>query len=433
MIVSDIENQPVSNSFDKSNKNFILMVFGRLISELGTSIFVFSISLYVLNSTKSAALYSTVLSFSILPNILTNIIGGSIVDRCNKKKLIVFSDLVSGIVIFTFLAFFKLFPSNILIIIIFNMLLTTVQGLFSLTMTSSIANVVNEKQVPKLNSVFTGFGSAISIAGPFLGVVIFEYFNMSVIFAINGASFIISGLLEVFIVFYNQNSNEETVKKAGNILKDYKKVMVYLKDTVKVRFLLIINSFIALVFAPIGAIIVPYVSYNVINVSEFQLAVIQGSLAAGAIIASFLMTLITSVQYIFKRLYLFIHLQTAGIFLLCLPYFIPAGNSKWPVTVIFSVCLIFLGIVAVVRSIPISAYFQISISEGIRGRFFGFQNTLLTLFSFLGMWLYGVILDKIPWIYLVLVSGIGSVIFIGLIQLRDRQNKIINMNEYSGP
>lgn len=426
MTGSGIENQLIQASFDKSSKNFILMILGRLISELGTSMFVFSISLYVLNSTKSAALYSLVLSFSILPNILTNIIGGIIVDRCNKKKLIVGSDLISGIVIFIFFIFFKLYPSNILIIIAFNMLLTTVQGLFSLTMTSSIANVVKEKQVPKLNSVFTAYGSAISIVGPFLGVVIFEYFNMSVIFAINGFSFIISGLLELFIVFYKQNGKGETVKKESNILIDYKEVMVYLKDRVNIRLLLIINSFIALIFAPLGAIIVPYVSYNVLNVSELQLAIIQGSLAAGAIIASFLMTLITSVQYILKRLYIFIHLQTAGIFLLCLPsLFISADNKEWPITITFSICLIFLGIVAVVRSIPISAYFQTSISEHIRGRFFGFQNTLLTLSSFSGMWLYGVILDYVSWIYLVMASGIGSVIFIGFLQLRDRQKKII--------
>lgn len=409
--------------FNKSNANFVLMIAGRFISELGTSIFVFSLSLYVLNSTKSAALYSAVLSFSILPNILTNIIGGVIVDKYKKKKLIVGSDLVSGIIVFLFLFFFKIYHSGLFIIIVFNMLLTAVQGLFSLTMTSSIANVVDEKQVPKLNSVFTAFGSANNISGPFLGAVIYQHFDMSVIFTINGMSFIISGILEMFIVFHQPNPGE-TNRRKNNIISDYLEVISYLKATVKIRILLIINSFLILVFAPLGAIIVPYVSYHVIHVSELQLAVIQGSLAMGAIIASFLMTMIPSIQYFFKKLFLFIHMQTAGIFLLCLPaLFTYTGNTKWAVTITFSLCLIFLGMIAVIRSIPISVFFQTNIKESIRGRFFGFQNTLSILFSFIGMWLYGVILDLISWIYLVLASGISSVIIIGVIQFRDKQKR----------
>ncbi|QTL99416.1 MFS transporter [Iocasia frigidifontis] len=429
MFIMNNKNDLIQISDKQYNINFVLMILGRIISELGTSIFTFSISLYVLSTTKSAALFTSVLSFSILPNILTNIIGGMVVDCCNKKKLIVGSDLASGAIIFVFLLFFKLYPSNIIIIIIFSMGLSMIQSLFSLTMTSSIANVVKTKQVSKLNSVFTAYGSTISMMGPFLGALVYQNFSMAVIFYINGFSFIISGLLETFIVFYRYNAGEKGEKK-NNLIKEYREVFLYLKDTNQVRLLLIINSFLVLVFAPLGAVIVPYVSYNILNVSELQLAVIQGSLAVGALIASLLMTFIPTVNELLKRLYIIIHMQTFGMFLLCLPIlFISTDRTKWIVTIFFSGCLVFLGVVGVIRSIPIFAYLQTSVPEQIRGRFFAVQNTSFTFFSFLGMWIYGILLDKILWIYLILASGTASLIVIGFLQLCNREINGVNVEK----
>lgn len=129
MFIMNNKNDLIQISGKQYNINFVLMILGRIISELGTSIFTFSISLYVLSTTKSAVLFTSVLSFSILPNILTNIIGGMVVDRCNKKKIIVGSDLASGVLIFVFLLFFKSYPSNIIIIIIFSMGLSMIQKL----------------------------------------------------------------------------------------------------------------------------------------------------------------------------------------------------------------------------------------------------------------------------------------------------------------
>ncbi|MBE6723076.1 MFS transporter [Caproicibacterium amylolyticum] len=396
----------------RSHTNFVLMILGRIISELGTSVFTFSVNLYVLNVTHSAALYSLVLSFSILPNLVSNFAGGLLVDRYNKKRLMVGSDFASGGLLFGFLVLFLRFPSNVLIIALCSMALAVTQNIFSLTMTSSIANTVNREQVPKLNSVFTGYGSAISVGGSFLGVLAYQNLSMPAIFCMNGLSFLFSAVLELFIVFYG--TTREVPQKKQNPLKDYRNTLLYINGHRRIKTLFLVENFMLFVFAPLGSIIVPYVAYQVIDVSKFQFAVVQAGLPVGSLIASFIiMFLSVSAASLMKRVFRLAYLQIFGIMLACVPgLLVLFDQSKWISTSAFFAVLIFLGIVTVSRGIPISSYFQNTVDESTRGKFFAVQNTLSSLFSLLGIWLYGILLDHFAWTGILLVSAAVSIVVI---------------------
>lgn len=404
--------EPLLIPTQRSHTNFVLMILGRIISELGTSIFTFSVNLYVLNVTHSAALYSLVLSFSILPNLVSNFAGGLLVDRYNKKRLMVGSDLASGVLLFGFLVLFLRFPSNVMVIALCSMILAVTQNIFSLTMTSSIANTVNSEQVPKLNSVFTGYGSAISVGGSFLGVLAYQNVSMTAIFCINGLSFLFSAVLELFIVFYG--TAPKALQKKQNPLKGYRNTLQYINNHKQIKVLFLIENFMLFVFAPLGSIIVPYVAYQIIDVSKFQFAIVQAGLPVGSLIASFIiMFLSTCAASLLKRVFRFAYLQIFGIFLACAPgLLILFDKSKWISTLAFFAVLIFLGIVTVSRGIPISSYFQSTVEESTRGKFFAVQNTLSSLFSLLGIWFYGILLDHFAWAGILLLSAIVSTVVI---------------------
>ena len=180
--------------------NFVLLICGRFVSELGSSVFGFALSLYVLDFTNSAAAFSLVLSFSIIPNMLVNLIAGSFVDKHDKKKTIVITDILSGIAVLTFMCIFHLDPQSIIMLISFKIILAVTQSFFGLAISTSIPNIVGEKNTARANSLFTTVGSLINILGPVVGAIAYKTIGLQYILLIDGISFILSGISEIFII-----------------------------------------------------------------------------------------------------------------------------------------------------------------------------------------------------------------------------------------
>ena len=61
---------PEKKSDTPSPKNFKLMVFGQIISILGSALLRFALSLYVLDTTGSEALFATMFAISNIPLLL---------------------------------------------------------------------------------------------------------------------------------------------------------------------------------------------------------------------------------------------------------------------------------------------------------------------------------------------------------------------------
>jgi len=79
------------------NKNFALFVFGQSSSIFGDIMLNIALSLYILRITGSAEKFAAILSIGIVPQILFGPFAGILIDRVDKKKTIVFLDLIRGI------------------------------------------------------------------------------------------------------------------------------------------------------------------------------------------------------------------------------------------------------------------------------------------------------------------------------------------------
>lgn len=75
------------------NRNFILSIFGQLVSLIGTRMQSFALSLYVLKITGSASKFAAILSMTFIPELILGPIAGVLADWFDRKKLIVCLDL----------------------------------------------------------------------------------------------------------------------------------------------------------------------------------------------------------------------------------------------------------------------------------------------------------------------------------------------------
>jgi len=77
-------------------KNFLIIWFGELISNIGTGMTIFALGVYIFNMTGSATAVSLFTLLAYLPTILLNPIGGVIADRFDRRLMMVCGDLFSA-------------------------------------------------------------------------------------------------------------------------------------------------------------------------------------------------------------------------------------------------------------------------------------------------------------------------------------------------
>lgn len=85
-----------TNSTTRNLRTFAIVWFGQTISMLGSGMTGFAFSIWVWNLTGRATDLALFGFFSQLPQIFMSLISGAIVDRQNRKMLMIVGDLMTG-------------------------------------------------------------------------------------------------------------------------------------------------------------------------------------------------------------------------------------------------------------------------------------------------------------------------------------------------
>ena len=185
----------------------ILFILTQFFSELGSTITSFGIILWI-NETNPNPLIFSLLSISIfLPKILFGIIIGSVIDRFQKKKIILYADFFVMLSSLGLLALFKLDIVNIPLILFLNFF----SGTFSCLQDSS-KNILNTIIFSKESFIkFNGFISFLSgvamLLSPVLGAVLYTKIGMDNIIILDLITFLIA-----FFTLFSMKVPKENLK-----------------------------------------------------------------------------------------------------------------------------------------------------------------------------------------------------------------------------
>ena len=78
-------------------KNFYKLWLGELISNIGSGMTAFALSVYVYEKTGSVSYISLITLLSFMPSIILSPIGGLLADRYDRRLLMIIGDLFSGL------------------------------------------------------------------------------------------------------------------------------------------------------------------------------------------------------------------------------------------------------------------------------------------------------------------------------------------------
>ncbi|MCK9223798.1 MAG: MFS transporter [Candidatus Muirbacterium halophilum] len=375
------------------NKNFGLLWFGQMVSQIGDRIFSIAVMWYILDITNSAQSASYVMFFSIIPVILLACFTGVVVDRFNKKNIIVLSDIIRGIlIIFLSVLFFKnlLQPWHIYC---FLFLIGCVSALFNPAISASIPFIVKSEKIDKAMAYQSSIRDMSVIFGAGIGGLLISSIGIGWSFFINGISYIFSAFAEMPIKIRNIEKKIE-----NSFFADMKQGFDFAFKNITVRkmlFLFMIMNFFGPPMILIIPIIVKQSSFGVEWFAIFEIALAVGSIL-GAI----------SVNYICKNFnvknFITLNMVLSGILLILLGF----SSSKLN---IFIIQFLF-GIVLAYININLMIIFQKITPDNIKGRFFSILETVSCFVVPLSFLVAGITIEKYGYYNNLFVMGTAIVI-----------------------
>ncbi|EPY13694.1 MULTISPECIES: MFS transporter [Paenibacillus] len=393
----------------KEISNIILFTISRTISELGTAVFKFALSLYVLDVTGSASLFGIVLAISYLPNILINTFAGVYVDRADKKKVLVISELLSGVLIFLLFILYSYQPENVIVLVLYSVLISALQAFFSLAMNASFPNLVSKERLNAINSSNQGISALLSIFGPVVGALAYTGIGFQNIFILDGISYLVSGILIIFLRFSNTRDRSEDKDKP--YIESLKEIGAYIKNRSAIKYLLFIFLMTNFVVSPSISLLLPFIVYQKFDMSATQLSLIEAALAVGFIVGAILVSMKKVNAFVINKIFLMIQMQGLLILLWVFPELNMIDTTMKGVLMAgYMGLLFFTGVFLAMGNIPMTSYAQMYIPEKIRGSFFGVMGTVVMIAIPIGTWLYGILLDQISFTYVVIFSCVVLVV-----------------------
>ena len=203
------------------NKNYILLLQGSLVSALGSVLYSICIGYWVYEQTQSTALMGTISSISMFMAILGPICG-SIVDRSDRKLLIVLLDLIRGVMMIGLGIIAYMTQLSVVAVILVAIISAFCNVLFNPCSTSVFADIVHKDELVRGQSIYSGGYSLISLVGQSLSGMLIVVFGVPLLILLNGICYVISAITECFITIPKTEKQglEISVKNIIHDLKD---------------------------------------------------------------------------------------------------------------------------------------------------------------------------------------------------------------------
>lgn len=387
----------MENSEKKLNKNLILLLLGRGVSDIGASIQMIVMPLFIIDMGGSAATVGFY-SFLSLATVLVYPFAGVLGDRWNRKTIMVGTDFASaGIVILLFLcSYFRWL--NLSILLVAQILIATLNGLFDPATKGMVPQIVERPQLTKVNSGISALRTISVLLGSAIGSMLYASVGVTALFLLNGISFFLSACSEMFIS-YRHAEHAGNEKNTGLLSDLMAGIQFILHNKIIGRlcvYFLITYAFIQ----PIFNVVIPVFFRGSLSYSDIQYGYLQMVIIMGALLGSIIVGALfgKSVQ-LKKSLSIGCGLMVGilGLFTtLSTPFSMQLlGNDTAVFFVSLTTALCLLSAVLMLIHIPVQTYIQTATPNEYMSRVFSIVGMITKGGMPLGALIYGLILEKI--------------------------------------
>ena len=173
-------------------RNFLLLWQGQFVSILGDVIYAVALGFWILEKTGSTALMGGLMAASTLPRVLVSPFAGVVVDRVDRKRLMIWMDALRGAAIVAVAAAALTGLLEVWMVFAAGVLLGACGAFFSPAASSVIPDITGRSKIVQANSMFNMIQTGGSVIGNPVGGALFQILGAPILFLFNGVSYLFS-------------------------------------------------------------------------------------------------------------------------------------------------------------------------------------------------------------------------------------------------
>ncbi|WP_036604252.1 MFS transporter [Paenibacillus assamensis] len=375
-------------------RQYSLLLGGIGVSYFGNWIYLIALNILVLNMTNSAAAVAGLYMIGPIAKLFTNLWAGSVIDRMNKRKIMIAADVIRGVLIF-------LIPlmSSIWAVYAIVFVCSLASAFFGPSSTFYITKFVAIEERRRFNSIMSMMNSGSFLLGPAIAGVLIILIGTGWCVIINAVSFLICAfLIGMLPDVSDENAAKREPIRLKMIIEDWKLVQQFmLRSRYFVKIYLLYQIAIMIFFA-LDSQEVTFIKQN-LHLNDQLYGVIVSVAGIGALLGA-------SASAIWVKQFSLQTYIAVGLLFTTIGYtMFYSASGFWFATISF----ILLGFFMSFSNTGYATFYQNNVPTSIMGRFGSMEGMFQSIVQIMATFALGTLAE---WFDLQLVTIIFSVVSI---------------------
>lgn len=375
--------------------NFFTIWVGQAVSLITSAILQMAIIFYLTERTGSGMVLSMASLVGFLPYAVLGPVIGVLVDRYDRKKIMVGADLIiaaAGAAL-AIIALYMELPIWMVMVVLFIRSLGT--AFHSPALNAVTPLLVPSNQLTRCAGYSQSLQSISYILSPAIAAFLYSVWELNEIIAIDVVGAMIACITVGAVRIPKLDEQAESMNP--DFLKEMKEGFVVLRQNKGLFALLLLGTLYTFVYMPINALY-PLISMEYFNGMPIHVSITEIAFASGMLIGGVILGRLASYE---KRIVLI----TVSFFMMGASLAI-AGLLPTNGFAIFVACCAVMGLSVPLYSGVQTALFQEKIKPEYLGRVFSLTGSIMSLAMPVGLILSGFFADKIGVNYWFFISGV---------------------------
>lgn len=415
----------------EESRNLYIYLISIVVLTIGSGVYTFAISYYLLNETGSALYFSINLAISSITFLIVTPFAGVITDFFNRKKIVLTGEFLITLLVLILLLVVYFGGISITAIFITTFFRSLILPLVNNSFSASMSNLFHVDNLQRVFGLNGSIQSSAAFLGPIIGGIVFGLFSIEITLLVFVIASFISFVLNIWLrfdLFVLQEEKDIFDLKDKKVLKNF-----YIEISKGFKYLLNIPILRIVIFAGIGinlfaagdSVLPEKMMINELNFDPFYVGLVNGIMALGTVTAGIVLSYrkkITNLISVMRWCFVITGVITM---LLPLPIYL---SMSFVQNMIFIAVLLFINFFFIaIANVPFIRIIHEETDDNMKGRVFSNLGVLSSSVVPLGVVLYGIIYDAGFYMAVNIVGGLG-VIAISLIFLRPSRMKTADEN-----
>jgi len=391
-------------------RNFSLLWSAGLISMVGDWMLFIALPIYVYKLTGSALATSTMFIAEMIPSLLLGSVAGVFVDRWNRKRIMVITNLLLALGLLPLLLVHS--TAWLWVVYVVAFVESVLTQFFTPAESALLPLLVSEEHLGPANSLNSLNKNIARLVGPPLGGIVAGLLGLPGITLMDAATFLIAGGMIALIVVKSGHTQEESeiVSTAAGrqhpivtVWREWLEGLRLVKRERLVSIMFVLFAVTSLGEGVFGVLFVVFV-YKILHGGALQLGWLMGAQAVGGLVGSVL------VGYVFKFLSPSRLIGISAVLFGLIDLVIFNYPAFFPGFALAVILFVLVGIPGVGTMTSSYTLLQTAVADEYRGRIFGAIGTTGALFMLSGTILAGFLGDHVGVVTVLNTQGVVYVL-----------------------